>query len=116
MYNDCLVNFFDILGYEDFLEDIYCILMVVDSCLMVIDLVKGVEECIIKLMEVICLCDILIIIFMNKFDCDICDFMELLDEVESVLKICCVLIIWLIGCGKLFKGVYYIVKDEIYLY
>lgn len=83
---------------------------------MVIDVVKGVEDCICKLMEVICLCDMLIFIFMNKFDCDICDLMELFDEVENELKIGCVLIIWLIGCGKLFKGVYYFYKDEIYFY
>lgn len=83
---------------------------------MVIDVVKGVEDCICKLMEVICLCDMLIVIFMNKFDCEICDLMELMDEVENELKIVCLLIIWLIGCGKEFKGVYYIYCDEIILY
>lgn len=106
----------DILGYEDFFEDIYWILMVVDLCFMVIDVVKGVEDWICKFMEVICLCDMLIVIFMNKFDCDICDFMELFDEVEIEFDILCVLIIWLIGCGKSFKGVYYFYCDEIILY
>lgn len=115
-YSDYLVNLLDILGYEDFLEDIYCMLMVVDFCLMVIDVVKGVEDRICKLMEVICLCDILIIIFMNKFDCDICDLMELFDEVEIEFDILCVLIMWFIGCGKSFKGVYYFYRDEIIFY
>lgn len=111
-----MVNLFDILGYEDFFEDIYCILIVVDFCLMVIDVVKGVEDCICKLMEVICLCIIFIVIFMNKCDCDICDLMELLDEVEIEFNIVCVFIIWLIGCGKEFKGVYYIYCEEMILY
>ena len=38
------------------------------------------------------------------------------DEVENVLKIHCAPITWPIGCGKLFKGVYHLYKDEIYLY
>ena len=53
---------------------------------------------------------------MNKLDRDIRDPMELLDEVESVLKIHCAPITWPIGCGKLFKGVYHLYKDETYLY
>ncbi|MEG2831009.1 MAG: peptide chain release factor 3, partial [Edwardsiella sp. (in: enterobacteria)] len=42
--------------------------------------------------------------------------MELLDEVESELRIACAPITWPIGCGKLFKGVYHLYKDETYLY
>lgn len=53
---------------------------------------------------------------MNKLDRDIRDPMELLDEVESELKIACAPITWPIGCGKLFKGVYHLYKDETYLY
>jgi len=53
---------------------------------------------------------------MNKLDRDIRDPMELLDEVENELKIKCAPITWPIGCGKLFKGVYHLAKDETYLY
>ena len=67
-------------------------------------------------MEVTCLRDTPIITFMNKLDRDIRDPMELLDEVENVLKIHCAPITWPIGCGKLFKGVYHLYKDETYLY
>lgn len=42
--------------------------------------------------------------------------MEVLDEVERELKIACSPITWPIGCGKLFKGVYHLYKDETYLY
>ena len=79
---------------------------------MVIDSAKGVEERTIKLMEVTRLRDTPIITFMNKLDRDIRDPMELLDEVENILKIRCAPITWPIGCGKLFKGVYHIAKDE----
>ena len=115
-YNECLVNLLDTPGHEDFSEDTYRTLTAVDSCLMVIDSAKGVEERTIKLMEVTRLRDTPIITFMNKLDRDIRDPMELLDEVESVLKIHCAPITWPIGCGKLFKGVYHLYKDETYLY
>lgn len=115
-YNDCLVNLLDTPGHEDFSEDTYRTLTAVDSCLMVIDGAKGVEERTIKLMEVTRLRDTPIVTFMNKLDRDIRDPMELLDEVESVLKIHCAPITWPIGCGKLFKGVYHLYRDETYLY
>lgn len=115
-YNNCLVNLLDTPGHEDFSEDTYRTLTAVDSCLMVIDAAKGVEERTIKLMEVTRLRDTPILTFMNKLDRDIRDPMELLDEVENVLKINCAPITWPIGCGKLFKGVYHLYKDETYLY
>lgn len=115
-YADCLVNLLDTPGHEDFSEDTYRTLTAVDSALMVIDSAKGVEERTIKLMEVTRLRDTPILTFMNKLDRDIRDPMELLDEVESVLKIRCAPITWPIGCGKLFKGVYHLHKDETYLY
>ena len=80
---------------------------------MVIDAAKGVEDRTRKLMEVTRLRDTPIITFMNKLDRDIRDPMELLDEVESELKIACHRPI---GCGKLFKGVYHLYNDETYLY
>ena len=115
-YHDCLVNLLDTPGHEDFSEDTYRTLTAVDCCLMVIDAAKGVEDRTRKLMEVTRLRDTPILTFMNKLDRDIRDPMELLDEVENELKIGCAPITWPIGCGKLFKGVYHLYKDETYLY
>ena len=115
-YNDCLVNLLDTPGHEDFSEDTYRTLTAVDSCLMVIDGAKGVEERTIKLMEVTRLRDTPIITFMNKMDRDIRDPIDLLDEVESVLKIACAPITWPIASGKEFKGVYHILRDEVIFY
>ena len=115
-YRDALVNLLDTPGHEDFSEDTYRTLPAVDCCLMVIDAAKGVEDRTRKLMEVTRLRDTPILTFMNKLDRDIRDPMELLDEVESELKIACAPITWPIGCGKLFKGVYHLYKDETYLY
>ncbi|SFR73100.1 bacterial peptide chain release factor 3 (bRF-3) [Marinobacter daqiaonensis] len=115
-YGGRLVNLLDTPGHEDFSEDTYRTLTAVDSCLMVIDAAKGVEERTIKLMEVTRLRDTPILTFMNKLDRDTRDPVELMDEVEDVLKIACAPITWPIGMGKSFKGVYHLLRDEVVLY
>ena len=49
---------------------------------------------------------IVIITFINKLDRDSRDAIELLDEIETILKIRCAPITWPIGMGRDFKGVY----------
>ncbi len=115
-YKDAVVNLLDTPGHEDFSEDTYRTLTAVDSALMVIDGSKGVEPRTIKLMEVCRLRDTPILSFINKMDRDIRDPIELLDEIEDILKIECAPITWPIGMGKFFKGVYHIYRDEVYLY
>jgi len=115
-YKDCIVNLLDTPGHADFSEDTYRTLTAVDSALMVIDNAKGVEERTIKLMEVCRLRDTPIITFINKLDRDGREPIELLDEVESVLKIKCAPITWPIGMGKLFKGVFNLLNDSVHLY
>ena len=115
-YNGALVNLLDTPGHEDFSEDTYRTLTAVDSCLMMIDSGKGVEDRTRKLMEVTRLRTTPIVTFMNKLDREIRDPMELLDEVEKELDILCAPITWPIGSGKHFKGVYHIHRDETILY
>lgn len=115
-YHGCLVNLLDTPGHADFSEDTYRTLTAVDSCLMVIDSAKGVEERTIKLMEVTRLRDTPILTFMNKLDREVRDPVELMDEVEEVLNIACSPVTWPIGMGKNFKGVYHLLRDEIILY
>lgn len=115
-YHDCIVNLLDTPGHEDFSEDTYRVLTAVDSCLMVIDAAKGVEERTRKLMEVTRLRNTPILTFMNKLDRETRDPIELLDEVESELKILCAPVTWPIGSGKEFKGIYNLLTDETMLY
>ena len=86
-YHDCMVNLLDTPGHEDFSEDTYRTLTAVDSSLMVIDGAKGVEARTIKLMDVCRLRDTPIFAFVNKMDREIREPIELLDEIESVLKL-----------------------------
>jgi peptide chain release factor 3 len=115
-YQGCVVNLLDTPGHEDFSEDTYRTLTAVDSALMVIDCAKGVEQRTIKLMEVCRLRDTPIMTFINKLDRDGREPIELLDEIESVLKIACSPITWPIGMGRELKGVYHLLQDRIYLY
>ncbi len=115
-FEECMVNLLDTPGHQDFSEDTYRTLTAVDSALMVIDCAKGVEERTIKLMEVCRLRDTPIITFVNKLDRDGRPPIELLDEVESVLKIQCAPITWPIGMGRDLLGVYHLLEDRIYVY
>ena len=115
-FEDCIVNLLDTPGHQDFSEDTYRTLTAVDSALMVIDCAKGVEERTIKLMEVCRLRDTPIITFVNKLDRDGRSPIELLDEIESVLKIQCSPITWPIGMGRDLLGVYHLLDDKIYVY
>src|SRR6185437_7813317 len=115
-YEGCIVNLLDTPGHADFSEDTYRVLTAVDSALMVIDCAKGVEERTIKLMDVCRLRDTPIITFINKLDREGRAPIELLDEVESVLKIRCAPITWPIGMGSRLRGVYHLLDDEVHLY
>ncbi len=115
-YSDYVINLLDTPGHEDFSEDTYRTLTAVDSALMVIDCAKGVEKRTIKLMEVCRLRDTPIMTFINKLDREGREPIELLDEIESVLKIQCTPITWPIGMGSSLKGVYHFAQDRIYLY
>lgn len=115
-YNDCIVNLLDTPGHADFSEDTYRTLTAVDSALMVIDIAKGVEERTIKLMEVCRLRDTPIMSFVNKLDREGREPIDVLDEVESILKIQCAPITWPIGQGSRFKGIYHLYNDTVILY
>jgi peptide chain release factor 3 len=115
-YANAIVNLLDTPGHEDFSEDTYRTLTAVDSALMVIDCAKGVEERTIKLMEVCRLRDTPIMTFINKLDRDGRAPLELLDEIERVLKIHPVPITWPIGMGRELKGIYHLLEDRIYIY
>lgn len=115
-YKDKIINLLDTPGHEDFSEDTYRTLTAADSALMVIDCAKGVEARTIKLMEVCRLRDTPIISFINKLDREGRDAIELLDEIEDILKIKCAPITWPIGMGGRFKGVFNLYQNKVHLF
>ncbi len=112
-FDDCVINLLDTPGHQDFSEDTYRVLTAVDAAVMVVDAAKGVEAQTIKLLEVCRLRNTPIITFINKMDREVRDPLEVLDEIESVLKIKCAPVTWPIGMGKRFRGVYHLLNDEV---
>ena len=93
-YQDHIINLLDTPGHEDFSEDTYRVLTAVDAAVMVIDAAKGVEAQTIKLLNVCRLRKTPIITFINKLDREVRDPLDLLGEIEDVLKLQCVPITW----------------------
>lgn len=115
-YRGTKINLLDTPGHQDFAEDTYRTLTAVDSVIMVIDCVKGVEMQTEKLMEVCRMRDTPVIVFINKMDREGRDPFELLDEIEEKLGINVRPLSWPIGMGKRFKGVYSIYEKALHLF
>ena len=111
-YQDYKINILDTPGHKDFAEDTYRTLTAVDSVILVIDCVKGVEEQTRKLMEVCRMRNTPVIIFINKMDREGKEPYELLDEIEEELKISIRPLTWPIGMGSGFKGTYNLYEKQ----
>jgi peptide chain release factor 3 len=115
-YNNFRINILDTPGHKDFAEDTFRTLSAVDSVILVIDSVKGVEEQTRKLMEVCRMRHTPVMIFINKMDREGIHPYDLLDELEKELKIAVCPHTWPIGSGKQFRGVYNIFKKDIQIF
>ena len=115
-YSDTQVNLLDTPGHKDFAEDTYRTLSAVDSVILVIDCVKGVEEQTEKLMNVCRMRKTPVIVFINKMDREGQDPFDLLDELESKLSIKVRPLSWPIGIGATFKGVYNLFESHLNLF
>ncbi|MEG0920587.1 MAG: peptide chain release factor 3 [Comamonas sp.] len=104
-YRDHVINLLDTPGHKDFSEDTYRVLTAVDSALMVIDAANGVESQTRRLIEVCRQRDTPIISFINKFDREVRDPLDIMDEVERELGMPCCPITWPVGQGKSFGGI-----------
>ena len=105
-YGGKLINLLDTPGHRDFAEDTYRTLTAVDSVVLVIDCVKGVEAQTERLMEVCRMRNTPVIVFINKLDLEGRDPFDLLDELEDKLSIKVRPMSWPIGIGATFQGVY----------
>ncbi len=105
-YTGYAVNLLDTPGHKDFSEDTYRVLTAVDAALMVIDAAKGVESQTRKLFEVCRRRGVPIFTFMNKCDRPTRNALELLDELETVLGLQSSPVIWPLGNGPGFRGVF----------
>jgi peptide chain release factor 3 len=115
-YSGFAVNLLDTPGHKDFSEDTYRVLTAVDAALMVIDAAKGVEAQTRKLFEVCRRRGVPIFTFMNKCDRPTRNALELLDELETVLGLQSSPVIWPLGNGPGFRGVFDRRTREVHLF
>ncbi len=99
-------NLLDTPGHQDFSEDTYRTLTAADCAIMLIDAAKGVETQTRKLFDVCRMRGTPIVTFVNKLDRPARDPMDLMTEVEDVLKLRTAPVTWPIGSGDRFQGVY----------
>ena len=111
-----IISIMDTPGHNDFGEDTYRILTSVDSAVMVIDGAKGIEAQTKKLFRVCSMRGIPVFTFMNKFDREARDPLDLMQELEDVLGLPSTAATWPIGSGLNFEGIYDILSNSVYLY
>ncbi len=115
-FNGLRVNLLDTPGHKDFGEDTYRTLMAADCAVMLIDAAKGVEAQTRKLYEVCRKRKMPIFTFANKMDREGKSPIELIDDVEETLQMSCYPVMWPIGIGGLFKGLFHRLENKLYLY
>lgn len=115
-YDDHRVNLLDTPGHADFSEDTYRTLAAADSAVMLMDVAKGVEPQTEKLFKVCRMRKLPIFTFVNKCDRHGRSPLELMEELENLLKIKTFPINWPIGEGKEFRGVYDRLSQKVQLF
>jgi peptide chain release factor 3 len=115
-YKNYKINILDTPGHKDFAEDTYRTLTAVDSVILVVDCVKGVEDQTRKLMEVCRMRNTPVIVFINKLDREGQDPYDLLEEIEKELNIHTRPLTWPIGIGSDFQGVYNLYQKKLNLF
>ncbi len=104
-YRDCVINLLDTPGHRDFSEDTYRVLAAADAAVMVLDAAKGIEAQTLKLFEVCRARKVPVLTFLNKYDRPGRDPLELLDEIESQLRLRATPVTWPVGIAGDFRGV-----------
>jgi peptide chain release factor 3 len=103
-YRDCVLNLLDTPGHRDFSEDTYRVLAAADAAVMVLDAAKGIEPQTRKLFEVCRDRGVPLLTFVNKWDRPVRPPLELLDEIETQLRLTPTPVTWPVGSTESFVG------------
>jgi peptide chain release factor 3 len=105
-YDDKRISLVDTPGHADFGEDTYRTLSAVDNAVMLVDAAKGLEPQTRKLFEVCRMRNLPTFTFVNKLDRPSLNAFEICDQIEAEFGLDCYPVVWPIGDGDRFKGVY----------
>ncbi len=115
-YHGYQINLLDTPGHQDFSEDTYRTLAAADNAVMLVDAAKGLEPQTRKLFEVCQLRALPIFTFINKMDRPGREPLELIDEIEQELGLQTFPVLWPLGMGDQFRGVYDRLRQEFHLF
>ena len=104
-YRGHVLNLLDTPGHRDFSEDTYRVLAAADAAVMVLDVAKGIEAQTLKLFEVCRARNLPILTFLNKYDRPGRHPLELLDEIQSQIRLRPTPVTWPVGPPGHFRGV-----------
>ena len=103
-HRDHVMNLVDTPGHADFSEDTYRVLSAVDCAIMLVDAAKGLEEQTRKLFSVCRHRGVPVITFINKWDRRGREALELLDDIQNILDITPVPVVWPVGDAGNLRG------------
>uniref|UniRef100_A0A7S0ZL31 Tr-type G domain-containing protein n=1 Tax=Timspurckia oligopyrenoides TaxID=708627 RepID=A0A7S0ZL31_9RHOD len=115
-YSNKHINILDTPGHQDFSEDTYRTLAAADNVIMLVDAAKGLETQTRKLFEVTQMRKLPTLTFINKLDRPALSPYELCDQIEQEFHIKTTPIVWPIGDGEQFKGVYELSTGLVHLF
>ncbi|HSI80719.1 MAG TPA: peptide chain release factor 3 [Solirubrobacterales bacterium] len=98
-------NLLDTPGHRDFSEDTLRVLGAADSCVILLDAARGVEEQTLKLFEVARERRVPLITFINKYDRPGLESLALVDEIERELGLRAAPVTWPVGRAGELRGV-----------
>jgi len=104
-YNGKHINIIDTPGYADFMGEVITCLTAVDSAVLLVDAVEGVEVGTEKVWGMASEHNLSRFIFINKMNKENIDFDKTLQDIKERLGKGCVLVTMPIGSGANFKGV-----------
>ncbi|GAW94228.1 elongation factor G [Calderihabitans maritimus] len=104
-WKDCKINVIDTPGYADFIADVYATLRVVDSLVVVVCAVSGVEVQTEVVWELAEKRNLPRIAFINKMDRENANFFKVLEAMQSKLAGNIVPLQLPLGAGEEFKGI-----------
>lgn len=110
------VSILDTPGHQDFSEDTYRTLAAADNVVMLVDAAKGLEARTRALFEVCRMRKLPTFTFVNKLDRPALGPFELCDQIEKEFDLTTYPMVWPIGDGDRFKGVYERSTRMIHLY
>lgn len=115
-YDGRRINITDCPGHADFSEDTYRTLAAVDNAIMLVDGAKGLEPQTRKLFEICRMRRLPTFTFVNKMDRPALNPFEILDQIEAEFQLPCYPVVWPVGDGDQFRGVYERTTRRVHLF